>query len=150
MQLCWVAIPGVTTSLFPRVCVRVYQMLPFPFSCYYLHSCFKSLQIKLGLSHPPFLLVFFNPHSILVKKLRLGFRINIVAKCLLGGINIAVKCPLVGGREEERWILELFCLRGKKNIVCQQLYLKQNGASSFGMAVREHLKVSFSLPYFYI
>lgn len=82
--------------------------------------------------------------------MRLGFRINIVAKCLLGGINIAVKCPLVGGREEERWILELFCLRGKKNIVCQQLYLKQNGASSFGMAVREHLKVSFSLPDFYI
>lgn len=72
--------------------------------CYNLNSTFTSLQIRFGHSLPlPFL-----PHSTLVKRLRLDFRINIVAKCLLGGLNTAVERPLVGGGEEgRRRILEL-------------------------------------------
>lgn len=66
-----------------------------------------------------------------MKKLRLDFRINVVAKYLLGGINRTAKCPLLGEREEGRWILELFCLI-EKHLVCQQLYLEQNEEAALG------------------
>lgn len=58
-------------------------------------------------------------------------------------MNFAGNCPLVVGREEESWILEVFCLSGEK-----QLYLEQNGASSFGMVVQKHLSMSFNISYF--